>query len=187
MEQKPRPTRAEVSDITNSVYDLTDANMTSGETTNGKFPIECAKHLRLVILVFYARSPKSLKLHVITKLFLITGRYSLRIVRVLELFLSLLSWIVTLFSWKLIRLNWFIDCLLWGQKPIWLFFLMRLMWRKQLLLTLVCIAIQCLNPKIPKSSFRCMGNTMALDQRTKQEFFPSKLKKVILLVPVSTK
>lgn len=48
MEAKPRPTRAEVSDITNSVYDLNDANMTSGETTNGQFPFECAKFLRLV-------------------------------------------------------------------------------------------------------------------------------------------
>ena len=48
METKPRPTRAEVSDITNSIFDLADANMTSGETTNGQFPTECARFLRLV-------------------------------------------------------------------------------------------------------------------------------------------
>lgn len=48
METKPRPTRAEVSDITNSVLDLSDATMTSGETTNGLFPTECARILRKI-------------------------------------------------------------------------------------------------------------------------------------------
>lgn len=48
MESKPRPTRAEVSDITNAVLDVTDATMTSGETTNGLFPFEAAKMLRQI-------------------------------------------------------------------------------------------------------------------------------------------
>lgn len=48
METKPRPTRAEVSDITNSILDLTDATMTSGETTYGLFPTECANILRKI-------------------------------------------------------------------------------------------------------------------------------------------
>ena len=51
METKPRPTRAEVGDITNAILDLTDSTMTSGETTNGLFPTECARILRLVILI----------------------------------------------------------------------------------------------------------------------------------------
>ena len=50
MESKPRPTRAEVSDITNAILDITDATMTSGETTNGLFPTECARMLRKVQL-----------------------------------------------------------------------------------------------------------------------------------------
>lgn len=50
METKPRPTRAEVSDITNSILDLTDATMTSGETTMGAFPTEAARMLRLVTI-----------------------------------------------------------------------------------------------------------------------------------------
>ncbi len=40
MEFNPRPTRAEIADVTNSVIDLTDATMLSAESTVGKYPIE---------------------------------------------------------------------------------------------------------------------------------------------------
>jgi pyruvate kinase len=45
MIENPIPTRAEVTDVANAIYEEVDAIMLSGETTIGKFPVRCVEQL----------------------------------------------------------------------------------------------------------------------------------------------
>lgn len=54
----PLPTRAEITDISNAVFEQADCVMLSGETTVGKYPVECVDVMNRIILSVEAQAER---------------------------------------------------------------------------------------------------------------------------------
>jgi len=60
MIQNPLPTRAEITDIANAVFEQADCVMLSGETTIGKYPVECVEVMNRIIRSIEGQSERRL-------------------------------------------------------------------------------------------------------------------------------
>lgn len=63
MIENPRPTRAEVTDVANAIFQSTDAIMLSGETASGKYPVEAVKTMSKIAKEIEKSIDISLDLH----------------------------------------------------------------------------------------------------------------------------
>ncbi len=55
MIQNPRPTRAEVTDVANAIFQKSDCIMLSGETTKGEYPVECVRTMHTIAKTVQAK------------------------------------------------------------------------------------------------------------------------------------